>query len=364
MSEDPLRWTHPDAEPPPEALALVRRLGGPPPLPPDLRGQVFGGTRAAIRRARWTQPGLGITAIAAGVALVWFVTPKDDPAERVASAAIAPEVAEESTTADLEGPEVTVALAIHHDAEARDRDAGARWAARDSPSARPDAGAPPRPASPAASEAEIELRRGVRMLAQRNPPRGPDTQAEARECVRRGDNACVIRLLEGHAWNPSQLESLIEAYRARGQTALALRHMRTYVRLADGPRARAYRQILEEGSDGARLAGTEWPATRPSPREPATVRAEHGYLTINTMPWARVFIDGRDTGRNTPVREMRLPAGRHTIGLRTNDGVMHAVQVTIGPGERERIVRRFEELEPPARDESALRGSRGNAWWE
>jgi hypothetical protein len=64
-------------------------------------------------------------------------------------------------------------------------------------------------------------------------------------------------------------------------------------------------------------------------------------LTINTMPWARVFVDGRDTGRNTPVRNFAVSAGSHTIGLRTNDGTMHTVQVTVAAGATERIVRQL-----------------------
>ena len=64
-------------------------------------------------------------------------------------------------------------------------------------------------------------------------------------------------------------------------------------------------------------------------------------LTINTMPWARVFLDGRDTGRNTPVRNFRVPAGHHTVGLRTNDGTMHNVPVDVTAGETTRIVRQL-----------------------
>jgi hypothetical protein len=54
-----------------------------------------------------------------------------------------------------------------------------------------------------------------------------------------------------------------------------------------------------------------------------------------------VFVDGRDTGRNTPIRNLRVPVGRHTIGLRTNDGVMHTVQVTVEPDTTVRIVRQL-----------------------
>jgi hypothetical protein len=67
----------------------------------------------------------------------------------------------------------------------------------------------------------------------------------------------------------------------------------------------------------------------------------YGFLRIQTIPWARVFVDGRDTGRNTPVPQLRVPAGRHTIGLRTNDGTMHTVVVTVAAGETQRIARQL-----------------------
>jgi hypothetical protein len=62
---------------------------------------------------------------------------------------------------------------------------------------------------------------------------------------------------------------------------------------------------------------------------------------IQTLPWARVFVDGRDTGMNTPVRQLRVSPGSHTIGLRTNDGTMHSERVTLEPGETRRISRQF-----------------------
>jgi len=83
---------------------------------------------------------------------------------------------------------------------------------------------------------------------------------------------------------------------------------------------------------------------RPRPRaerDPPAATGGGGTLTINTIPWARVFIDGRDTGRNTPVRNLRVSAGQHTIGLRTNDGTMHNVSVEVAPGANERITRTF-----------------------
>lgn len=72
------------------------------------------------------------------------------------------------------------------------------------------------------------------------------------------------------------------------------------------------------------------------PREPG-----RGVLVIQTLPWARVYVDGRDTGRNTPVRELRVSAGRHVLGLRTPDGELHEEPIDVPAGETLRIVRQF-----------------------
>ncbi len=87
-----------------------------------------------------------------------------------------------------------------------------------------------------------------------SPPRGGgpgDLEAQARECTRHGDNACVIRLLEGRAHTDGGLAMLIEAYRARGQTQQALRHMQEFVRRFPGSsRARSYQQIIASHGGG------------------------------------------------------------------------------------------------------------------
>jgi hypothetical protein len=66
-----------------------------------------------------------------------------------------------------------------------------------------------------------------------------------------------------------------------------------------------------------------------------------GTLVIQTLPWARVFLDGRDTGRNTPVRSLEVSAGSHRLGLRTHDGTMHEETIAVTAGETLRIVRQF-----------------------
>jgi TonB family protein len=88
------------------------------------------------------------------------------------------------------------------------------------------------PEEPAASPAE-------------EAPPGEQGLAAARRCMANGDNACVIRALEGRAQSEQEIALLIEAHRARGQTQEALRYMRIYVeRFPGSPRARNYQQIL------------------------------------------------------------------------------------------------------------------------
>ncbi len=74
---------------------------------------------------------------------------------------------------------------------------------------------------------------------------------------------------------------------------------------------------------------------------PETLAENQGELLISTLPWSRVFIDGVDSGRDTPVRSLRVPAGEHRIGLRTPDGVTHDVDVSVEAGKVVRIIRRF-----------------------
>jgi hypothetical protein len=72
-----------------------------------------------------------------------------------------------------------------------------------------------------------------------------------------------------------------------------------------------------------------------------TLAKNQGELLISTLPWSRVFVDGIDTGRDTPVRALPVPAGAHRIGLRTPDGLMHDVYVYVEAGRVVRIIRRF-----------------------
>jgi len=90
----------------------------------------------------------------------------------------------------------------------------------------------------------------------------------------------------------------------------------------------------------------EAPAPRPLPRPAdagvvvATNERTHGYLVVNSTPWARVLIDGKDSGRTTPITpraRVPLKRGRHRVTLVVGDqGFDFAVEIT--PGATTRLI--------------------------
>ena len=70
----------------------------------------------------------------------------------------------------------------------------------------------------------------------------------------------------------------------------------------------------------------------PRPR----VVGESGYLVANTQPWAKVIIDGKDTGKTTPIAprsKIALKPGKHVVTFVAN-GKKFNFDVVIKPGRR------------------------------
>ena len=80
------------------------------------------------------------------------------------------------------------------------------------------------------------------------------------------------------------------------------------------------------------------PIAAATPVAPGTI----GYLVVQSKPAARLTIDGRDTGRWTPVpaaNPIVLPAGSHTVVFESADGRRHEERVEIEAGKTARFVR-------------------------
>jgi len=87
---------------------------------------------------------------------------------------------------------------------------------------------------------------------------------------------------------------------------------------------------------------TPRPRPRPKPTPPPPPRpVGTGTLLINSNPWTRIFIDGRDTGLTTPQTSIPLPAGRHVITLRNPKfGVDVSFPVEIEANKRKKVIKR------------------------
>ena len=81
----------------------------------------------------------------------------------------------------------------------------------------------------------------------------------------------------------------------------------------------------------------------PPPPEPPVVKTvvpQVGRLTLQSTPWARIVIDGKDTGKFTPAADLEVTAGEHFVELiNDEDKLRTSFPVTVGPGATVRIAR-------------------------
>jgi hypothetical protein len=67
----------------------------------------------------------------------------------------------------------------------------------------------------------------------------------------------------------------------------------------------------------------------PSAQPPATCQ-----MTINSVPWSEVWIDGKNTGSHTPVVDYAVACGRHRIQFKREDlGIDDTERLVVEPGE-------------------------------
>jgi hypothetical protein len=58
-------------------------------------------------------------------------------------------------------------------------------------------------------------------------------------------------------------------------------------------------------------------------------------ITVNSVPWSEVWIDGRNTTKHTPVVDYKLPCGKHKLAFKRPDiSIDHVESISIKPGEK------------------------------
>jgi hypothetical protein len=81
-------------------------------------------------------------------------------------------------------------------------------------------------------------------------------------------------------------------------------------------------------------------AARP-PLETAK-KTDPGFLSINSIPWANVFVDGKPVG-TTPISRIKLQPGAHQISFESPEGKLIEKKIQIRPGKSERLDVRLAE---------------------
>jgi hypothetical protein len=77
--------------------------------------------------------------------------------------------------------------------------------------------------------------------------------------------------------------------------------------------------------------------TKPAPAPPRPpVPSAPSYLSVNSMPWALLAVDGKVIG-HTPQVSILVTPGRHHVGLARAGFEAHSEWVTVRPGETVKI---------------------------
>ncbi len=85
----------------------------------------------------------------------------------------------------------------------------------------------------------------------------------------------------------------------------------------------------------------------PAAATPAS-SSESGYLVANTQPWAKVLIDGKDTGKTTPIAprsKIALKPGKHVVTFVAN-GKKFNFDVVIKAAEDTRLIKQLADSAP------------------
>lgn len=72
---------------------------------------------------------------------------------------------------------------------------------------------------------------------------------------------------------------------------------------------------------------------RRPPKKPQPPVVRSGFLSVNTLPWSWVSVDGKPLKKNTPLLRFPLPAGKHSVMLKTADGRTERKSIVIKPGQ-------------------------------
>ncbi len=159
------------------------------------------------------------------------------------------------------------------------------------------------------------------------PPRGWETKSSTTfwrrpSVLLLGIAATVLMMFIGWMWG----RSVAQREKARAMSTAVPAKAGTAVAVATEP--------------AASVAVSEPQDTRPATRTPAAKATAR--LQLAVTPWGEIYVDGKSEGTSPPLREIRLPPGRHVVEIRNANFPPHRETVTLTARGSARIRHRFQ----------------------
>jgi hypothetical protein len=81
--------------------------------------------------------------------------------------------------------------------------------------------------------------------------------------------------------------------------------------------------------------GDEFEDETPTPRKAASqVEEAECSITVNSIPWSEVWIDGKNTTKHTPIVDYKLPCGKHKLAFKRSDMQIDQTEnINVRPGQ-------------------------------
>ena len=105
---------------------------------------------------------------------------------------------------------------------------------------------------------------------------------------------------------------------------------------ADDAEAQARARGAAHRRHGRRDAGSD---DAPAPRKTVAAADDSGgggdcSITINSVPWSEVWIDGKNTSKHTPVVDFKVPCGKHKLAFKRPDMQIDQTEsINVRPGQ-------------------------------
>jgi hypothetical protein len=99
------------------------------------------------------------------------------------------------------------------------------------------------------------------------------------------------------------------------------------------PRHKKARETSDEGGGEVGAGGDDEASAKPDKPERAE-KAADCTMTVNSVPWSEVWIDGKNTSQHTPVVDYKIPCGKHKLAFKRSDmQIDHSESINLKPGQ-------------------------------